>query len=351
MMLDLKRLLTVVIPHNGGSEMLLDCLHSIARDPDGVPRVLIVDNASPDDSIAIARSKFDWIEILESETNRGYAGGCNFGLAAVNTPYALLLNNDVVVEPGCFATMVERLEAQPRVAAVQPKIRSFQKPDYFDYAGATGGLLDCDGIPFAFGRILDCMEIDHGQYDEARDIFWASGTAIVLRMDALREVGFLEEDFFAHQEEIDLCWRLQARGWLIQTVPKATLFHRGGATLNRSSNRKLYLNHRNSLLMWLRNNEKISVYTVSRRVTLEFAAFGAYLCHGDFQRARHQVAAWRSVLGRLSPTLRERRRLQLERVVSDVCFPGRYAGSVVWQYYFRRRRFTADFFHFHLRGE
>ncbi len=349
--IELRRLLTVVIPHHGGKEMLLDCLASIARDPDGIPRVLLVDNASPDDSVQVALEKYPWLEVLVSETNRGYAGGCNYGLELVQTVYALLLNNDVVVEPGCFRIMVERLEADPQVAAVQPKILSFQHPEMFDYAGAAGGLIDRDGIPFAYGRILDCIETDNKQYNDIKTIFWASGTATTLRMSALREVGLLEENFFAHQEEIDLCWRLQSRGWTVEATPNAVLYHRGGATLNRASDRKLYLNHRNSLLMWLRNNEQLNVYTICRRVALEFAAFGAYLCHGALSRALHQAAAWQSVLGQLAPTLRERRRLQRERVVSDACFPGRYAGSIVWEYYFRRRRYTADFFHFHLRGE
>ncbi|MDK9700868.1 MAG: glycosyltransferase family 2 protein [bacterium] len=342
----LQELLTVVIPHHGGERMLLDCLSSIEKSSQYLPQVLLVDNASPDDSVQKAKALYPWLKILPSETNRGYAGGCNFGLAAVTTPYTLLLNNDVIVEPDCFDRLVERMEANLRLAAVQPKIRSYQNPELFDYAGAAGGLIDFDGIPFSYGRILDVMEVDQGQYDDVQQIFWASGTAVVFRMSALREVGTLEESFFAHQEEIDLCWRLWSAGWEVEAVPKAVIYHRGGATLNRSSNWKLYLNHRNSLAMWVRNAEYLTMLPVLRRVTLEIGAFGAYLSRGEIHRALHQVKAWRDFVSKLRITWSERKRLQALRKRSDDSFPGRYRGSVVWQFYFRRRRATAAFFRF-----
>ncbi|MCX7835278.1 MAG: glycosyltransferase family 2 protein [bacterium] len=344
-MKNLKDLLTIVIPHHGGKEMLLDCLFSIQNVSSELPTLFLIDNHSPDDSVQIAISRFPWIEVIYSNKNLGYAGGCNLGISHTKTPYVLLLNNDVVfVQKDCLQMLVEAINKSIKIAAVQPMIKSFQEQQFFDYAGAAGGLLDRDGIPFAYGRILNTIERDQGQYNTIHHIFWASGTAAMFRMDALYEVGFLYEPFFAHQEEIDLCWRLLAKGWEIIAVPQVTIFHRGGSTLNRASNFKLYLNHRNNLWMWIRNKDDFNLLTIGRRLTLEFLAFLAYLFRGDFGRVLYQIKAWVDFLKRLPIVYKERKLIQFHRTMPDSQLKGMYQGSVIWQYYFKRHRFTHNFY-------
>lgn len=337
---NLKELLTVVIPHHGGEEMLFDCLDSIERESVVLPRVVLIDNDSQDSSVKSAQVKFTWLEVITSPVNLGYAGGCNLGIKATTTPYVMLLNNDVIVTRDCFLQLVEFIQSDEQIAAVQPKILSFQNPEQFDYAGGAGGLIDFDGIPFAYGRIMNVIEKDQKQYDDCKTIFWASGTAVLFRVKALYEVGDLCEAFFAHQEEIDLCWRIQSRGWNVKSLPKVVIYHRGGATLNRSSNFKLYLNHRNNLWMWIRNVDNLSSVRVFRRITLELLAFLAYILRGELGRSFHQLKAWKDFLKRLPVTFQERRMIQAHRTLPDSAIKGIYQQSVIWQYYVRRRRFT-----------
>lgn len=324
--------------------MLIDCLDSIQSGSSELPRVILIDNHSTDDSITQATKKFPWVDVISSKQNLGYAGGCNLGISNTKTPYVMLLNNDVIIQKDCFEILISKITTNPKIAAVQPTIKSYYNQNMFDYAGAAGGLIDRDGIPFAYGRILNTIEEDKGQYLNIKEIFWSSGTASLFRMDALHEVGLLYEPFFAHQEEIDLCWRLLAYGWEIVAEPKVVIFHRGGATLNRSSNFKLYLNHRNNLWMWVRNIENLTVYSVSRRLVLEFLAFLAYLCRGDLGRILHQIKSWRDFLKRLPVVYQERQQIQKRRKVSDKHMKGMFQKSVIFEYYFRRRRYTSQFF-------
>lgn len=248
----------VVIPHAGGTEILLACLAALEAGRAHAPlRVLLVDNLSPDDSVAEARARFPWIEVLAQTRNLGFAGGCNAGLAhacgEAGLEYAVLLNNDTVPEPAWLAELLALADRHPDVAALQPRLLSLPNPGRLDYSGAAGGLLDRYGFPYALGRLFEHIEEDGDNWLEPRLLAWTSGTACLLRLQALRQVGLLEESFFMHMEEIDLCWRLRAKGWRLASCPRSRVHHHSGYSLRAGSPRKVYLNHRNSLLMLARN--------------------------------------------------------------------------------------------------
>lgn len=311
----------VVIPHAGGEAILPACLASLEAAGLGA-RVWLVDNASPDGSVPAARERFPWLEVFAQERNLGFAGGCNAGLrAALADPtleYALLLNNDVEVEAGWLEALEALADRHPRVAAAQPRLLSIPFPGKLDYSGAAGGLLDAYGYPYALGRVFGHCEEDGANWLEPRRLAWASGTACLLRLDALREVGLLDEAFFMHMEEIDLAWRLRLAGWEIASAPASRVRHHSGYSLGAESPRKVRLNHRNSLRMLLKN---AGAGTLARRLPLrlllELAAPLHYLAAG---RPGHALAALKALAGlpfALPGLLSQRRGVQALRRVDE----------------------------------
>jgi GT2 family glycosyltransferase len=236
---------------------LLDVLADLERElrdfGEDEAEVILVDNASTDGSVVAAREMFARVKVLRLAKNEGYAGGCNHGIRASRGEWVFLLNDDVRIAEGSLRKMLARGESEPDIAAVQPKILSQVTPGDFDYAGAAGGMIDLFGYPFALGRIGGFMEKDEAQYDSPREIFWASGTGCLWRRETLRSIGLLDSTFFAHMEEIDLAWRAHLNGWRVLSEPGAVLHHLGGGTLAYQAWRKMYLNHRNNLLMLLKN--------------------------------------------------------------------------------------------------
>lgn len=311
----------VIIPHAGGGEILTACLASLETAGGGA-RVWLVDNASPDDSVARARERFRWLEVLVQPGNLGFAGGCNAGLQAAlaeaDLDYALLLNNDVEVEAGWLEALEALADGHPRVAAVQPRLLSIPFAGRLDYSGAAGGLLDAYGYPYALGRVFAHCEEDGDNWLEPRRLAWASGTACLLRLSALREVGLLDESFFMHMEEIDLDWRLRLAGWEIASAPTARVRHHSGFSLGALSPRKVWLNHRNSLRMLLKNaGAGTLLKRLPLRLLLELAAPLHYLAAG---RPSHAWAALRALGGlplALPGLLRQRRAVQALRRVEE----------------------------------
>ena len=214
-------------------------------------RVVVADNGSTDGSLDYVR----WmgVDIISLPENYGYAGGYNRALERVEEPYAVLLNTDVAPEAGWLDRLVEYMDSHPDTAACQPKIRSFNYPEMFEYAGACGGFIDRHGYPYCRGRIFGTVERDCGQYDTAVTVDWASGAALMVRTDRFKAAGGLDETFFAHMEEIDLCWRMRHRGWNVAVEPAAVVYHLGGGTLPMGNPRKTYLNFRNNLLLLHKN--------------------------------------------------------------------------------------------------
>lgn len=215
--------------------------------------IIVADNASTDDSLNILKEKFPTIRTIVLDKNHGFAGGYNEALAQVEADYYVLLNSDVEVTNNWLQPLVEFMNANEDVAACQPKICSYYQRTYFEHAGASGGYIDCFGFPFTRGRIFGTVEEDKGQYDNNVDVFWASGACLLVRAELYWKVGGLDADFFAHMEEIDLCWRLKSRAYRIVCVPNSTVFHIGGGTLDTENPHKTYLNFRNNLLLLYKN--------------------------------------------------------------------------------------------------
>ncbi len=326
--------ITVIIPHLRGHEILLDSLGDLEQERKRLHRrgivlkVLVVDNASTDGSVRTARERYPWIHILRLARNHGYAGGCNRGIQASNGEWVWLLNDDVRLKPGVVEAMLEIALSDDKIAAVQPKILSYQDNDTFDYAGGAGGLIDRFGYPFAYGRIGGDMEKDTGQYEQPREIFWASGTACLWRRSALDDIGLLDEDYFAHQEEIDLSWRAWLMGHKIVSAPHGLVFHRGGATLSYQSWRKMYLNHRNSLVTVLKNIDRSDLVGVLiARLVLDHGIGVIEALRGHPGRFAAVLAAWRDFIRTFRRDLKKRNKIQRlrrlrRRDLAHVIYPG-----------------------------
>lgn len=332
---------SVIIPHLQGEEILLRCLRSIFQQVGSPPfEVVVVDNASTDGSVPEAKRRFPSIRVVCVATNRGYAGGCNLGIRASQAPFVLLLNNDTILAPNLLAELLKVALHNPQVAAIQPKIRSISRKDEFDYAGAAGGFMDIFGFPFARGRLFFTIEKDYGQYDRQDEIFWASGTCTLLRRTALEAAGLLDESFFAHMEEIDLNWRLHLLGYRVLYAPSAVVFHDAGTTLRPESPRKILLNHRNSLLMLLKNYRASTLsWIFPIRLMLQVLAVIYVLAQRDFSQMRAILwGSWQAL--RFIPQIwAERRRIQRIRLLSDRQIRRRmYRNSVVLQYFLLGRK-------------
>lgn len=243
----------VVILNWNGKHYLQQFLPSVLASTYANLRVIVADNASSDESVVFLKQVFPQTELLLLQKNFGFAKGYNEALKQVTADYYVLLNSDVEVTPGWLEPIVALLEEDATNAACQPKILSFNNRSFFEYAGAGGGWLDAFGYPFAKGRIFDVCEEDDAQYDATREVFWATGAAMIIRSKAFQQMGGFDEYFFAHQEEIDLCWRLQLAGFKVFCCPQSVVFHVGGGTLPRGASKKTYLNFRNNQIMLAKN--------------------------------------------------------------------------------------------------
>ncbi|MDA9898025.1 glycosyltransferase family 2 protein [Flavobacteriales bacterium] len=215
--------------------------------------VYVADNASTDNSVKYIKTNFPNVKLVQNKSNEGYAGGYNNALQRIKSDYYVLLNSDVEVTENWLSPIINLMDKDKSIAACQPKIKKYDNKSSFEYAGACGGYLDKYGYPFCRGRVFDTLEEDDNQYDEATEVFWASGACLFLRSTPFYEVGGFDWDFFAHMEEIDLCWRLKNKGYKIMCEPKSTVYHVGGGTLNSGSTFKSFLNYRNNLLMLYKN--------------------------------------------------------------------------------------------------
>ncbi len=280
--------------------------------------ILLVDNGSTDDSLSAVEKNFPEVTVIRNQTNLGYAGGCNVGIRQAAGEYLLILNNDTIHDPGWIEPLVNRLDSHPETASVMPKILSYSRPEYFDYSGAAGGMLDRYAYPFARGRLFDYIEKDEGQYDEPAEIFWASGTAFMVRKKTLKECGVFDETFFAHMEEIDLHWRFHLRGWTSYAVPASVIWHHSGWTLPPDSYRKKYLNHRNNLLMLFANYSTRSLIRFAPpRILLDLISAAVALGKKDVKRFAAVFAAHVWTLFHVPYLIRKHRRHQSLRKVPD----------------------------------
>lgn len=354
-------LVSIIIPHLFGRDILFRCVESLrvgirlrptsinsydsgAGHAVSLQEILLVDNASRDGSVAAAQAAFPEIVVLAAGKNLGFAGACNWGIRESRGEFLVLLNDDAEVTAGWLEPLLACMRHDEKIAACQPKIRAIQPPDFFDYAGASGGYLDIFGFPFARGRIFQTIERDVGQYDDACDIFWASGACMMLRRTALKRTGMLDTDFFAHMEEIDLCWRLQLAGYRVCVVPASCVHHQSGTTLQPQAPRKVYLNHRNSLSMLLKNHGWASLLWVFPvRLLFDLLACLSYVVQLQMLRALAVLRALAYVFWRLPSILQKRAAVQHLRHLRDrelrQCI---YRRSIVIDYFLLRRRRFAE---------
>lgn len=294
----MKQTAVVILNYNGAG-MLRRFLPSVIKySPEA--SIYVADNGSSDESCDVVRNEFPAVKLMVLDHNYGFAEGYNRALAQVDEEYAVLLNSDVEVTRGWLSPMTQFLDSNPEVAACQPKLLSFKQKDFFEYAGAAGGFIDKWGYTFCRGRIFNTVERDSGQYDDTTDVFWATGAALMIRNEVYKNNGGLDGRFFAHMEEIDLCWRLRSRGYRIACVPQSHVYHVGGATLKKENPQKTYLNFRNNLLMIYKNapNCQLKKIMLFRKVfdnvaALKFLASGDYAAFKAVRKARRDFKAMR----------------------------------------------------------
>ena len=332
----------VVILNWNGSAHLRTFLPSVICTTPSDIGIVVADNGSTDDSRNVIRLEFPSVELLELDANYGFAGGYNRALSRIEADYFILLNSDVATTEGWCEPLVAALDNNLSLAAVQPKIRAYTSPDNFEYAGACGGFIDALGYPFCRGRILQCVETDNGQYDISRRCFWASGACMACRSEAFFRTGGFDEDFFAHMEEIDFCWRAQRYGYSIAVEPASVVYHLGGGTLPTNSPRKTYLNYRNNLCMLYKNLPSCRLwYVMPLRMCFDGLSAAVYLLQGRLTLVKQ---VWRAHMDfyRALRSLRVKRHLIHANTSPDLCkqiFEVVYHGSIVMRYYVGKRKF------------
>ena len=298
-------------------------------------KIIVADNASTDDSVKFLQENYPQVLIIQNKSNEGFARGYNTALKQVEADYYVLLNSDVEVTPNWIQPVIELMESDATIAACQPKVMAYDKKNQFEYAGAGGGWLDKFGYPFMRGRVFDDCETDTGQYDDVQQCFWATGAAFFVRPAIYHELGGLDEFFFAHQEEIDLCWRAQLAGYKIFVQPASVVYHVGGGTLAKGNSRKAFLNFRNNLIM-LAKNLPVStvVWKLPFRMLLDVLSALRGLLGGD---GGYFLAVWKAHFHFVGWLLSDKKQ-SVFPVKKDGKLYGWYNGSVVWAYFIRKKK-------------
>ena len=343
-MSDIKSSVSIVIPHWNNVDVLSECLESIsATDFDSV-ETIVVDNASSDNSVASVRSNYPNVKLIENEKNYGYAGGCNIGAEAASGDYLIFLNNDTVQEKDWISNLIKTINSDDKIAAVQPKILNYYDRNVFDYAGGSGGHMDIYCFPFARGRIFSFQENDEGQYNNKEKCFWSSGTCFMVRRELFQKSGGFDESFFAHMEEIDLCWRLYAMGFEVWVEPDSVVYHKNALTLPMYSHKKYYLNHRNSLLMLLGNYSIKNIFLIGiPRLILEKIACFYSILMLDW---RHFTAILRSlfwIIFHPNVIMKKRKSFSKIRTIADKrIMENMMQSSIVIKYYLLKKQAYLD---------
>ncbi|MBC8052802.1 MAG: glycosyltransferase family 2 protein [Sphingobacteriaceae bacterium] len=325
---------SVVILNWNGKHYLEKFLPSVLKSSYPNVEVVVGDNASTDGSKEYISENFPTVTFISNKENMGFAGGYNAILSQVEADYFILLNSDVEVTETWIGPVIELMESDSSIAAAQPKLKDWNNKDQFEYAGAAGGFLDKFGYPFCRGRVFDTLEIDSGQYNESEEIFWASGAALFIKKNYWQEIGGFDADFFAHMEEIDLCWRLKNKGYKIMYCPDSVVYHVGGGTLNAENSYKTYLNFRNNLFMLLKNLPGEKVFgIIFLRFWLDFISLLKFLLEGRFKHAgainRAHISFFREFL--------KNKKKRIKTTASPNT-KGLFKGSVVWEYFVRKKK-------------
>ena len=331
----------VIILNYNGVHFLEQFLPSAVRYSQG-HRLIVADNGSTDTSLTFLNMHYPEVEIMALGENYGYALGYDLALREIDNEYSILLNSDVEVTENWIEPVIEFMETDEQIAACQPKIRDFYRREYFEHAGAAGGFIDTLGYPFCRGRILNILEKDQGQYDDVRQIFWATGTAFFVRTNTYKEVEGFDANLHAHMEEIDLCWRINKAGYKIFCVPQSVVYHVGGGTMPASNPRKTYLNFRNSTVVLFKNSSKGVVWwKVGTKLMLDFIAATMFLLSGKKQDSRAVLKA----MGHFFSNFRKWKQARNKtREMNPLEKPGTiYPGSLVINRYLLGKKFFSDF--------
>ena len=327
--------LAIVILNWNGQSLLERYLPVVLEHSEGA-KIVVADNASNDDSIAYLQENHPQVEIVQNPENWGFAKGYNEALKSVDADLFCLLNSDVEVTPGWLKPILAFFKEHKEAAIIQPKVRDLLKRDYFEYAGAAGGFLDQLGYPFCRGRIFQALEKDEGQYDEASEIFWATGACMFIKRQVFKKLGGFDEDYFAHQEEVDLCWRAHNKGYKVFYVPGSHVFHLGGSTLSNMNPMKTYLNFRNSLFSITKNlPRRVAFPIIFCRLLLDGVAALRFV----FQlKIKHCFAVLRAHLS----FYRQFRIMFRKREKSEFVSKYYQTKSIVWSHYVNHIRKFSD---------
>lgn len=332
---------SVILLNYNGQKYLQKFLPTVVQfTPEYLADIVVADNASTDKSVTWVKENFPQVKIMQFDKNFGFADGYNIAVGRVKTPYVVMLNTDVEVTKGWLLPMLRYLEEHSKVVALQPKILQYKKKTHFEYAGACGGFMDIFGYPFCRGRLFDTLEKDNGQYNDACKVFWASGACLMIRRVDFIDYGGFDENFFAHQEEIDLCWRINARGREVAVVPQSVVYHVGGGTLSMQDARKTYLNFRNNHLLLYKN---LSVgrwaLLAFMRFFLDYAAALMFLLRGKVGDAK---AIWKARVDflRYKKLVRPLRKKNMEHTICPR-IPLVFHGSLLLSYHlFKKNKFS-----------
>jgi len=319
----MDKVAVVILNYNGHS--FLEQFLTKVREYSQPHKVVVIDNASTDESLKYLKIHHPDLDVVVLDKNYGFSGGYNRGLAQIQAELFILLNSDVEVSANWIEPLVKYMDQHPQTGICQPKILSLQNRQRFDYAGAAGGYLDTLGYPFCRGRVFDTIEEDRGQYDDTRDIFWAGGACIMVRAQLFQKLGGLDEDFFAHMEEIDLCWRSQRQGYQVAYVSQSVVYHVGGGTLKASSPFKTYLNFRNGITMLLKNLPLTQWWKIPLRLVLDGMAMIRFLLQGQWTHAWSVVRAEASFLWQIPKIINKR--------TKGAYAVKLYNKMIVWEYF------------------
>lgn len=328
--------LAIIILNYNGKSFLEKFLPDVLKYNEGFP-VYVVDNASTDQSVSYLDANFkNEVRCIRLEKNYGFCGGYNRAADAIKAEYFILLNSDIQVTAGWLQPLLSLMEGNPIIAACQPKILDFKQKDHFEYAGAGGGYIDILGYPFCRGRIFQSIETDYGQYNDIAQVFWASGACMMIRSEIFKSLGGFDEDYFAHMEEIDLCWRIRKSGQQVFYNGLSEVFHLGGGTLSQSNPYKTYLNFRNSLITLIKNESNTAIWwKVPARFLLDMIASVKFLFKDTYKDALAVIRADIHVLTKL--LYYRRKKIQFGKKGKQT--GGSYRKSIVFSYYILHRRF------------
>jgi hypothetical protein len=302
--------------------------------------IYVADNGSEDDSVEFLKANYPDVHLIQFDRNYGFTGGYNKALEQIEAKYYLLLNSDIEVTPNWLAPLKKMMDEDKGIGACMPKIKAYHDSAYFEYAGAAGGFIDKYGYPFCRGRIMNVFEKDEGQYDNKSEIFWATGACMMVRADLFHETGGFDNDFFAHMEEIDLCWRMKNRGFKIMYEPNSVIYHIGGGTLPNESPFKLYLNYRNNLFLLIKNLPPKYIGSILRkRFIIDMMSAVFYLVKGQFNKMNSVFKAYRQFRRSRKEMLNKRSAFEENQKSLHATI---FKQSIIFVFFFKRKKYFKD---------